>query len=124
MWSRYGWGFDEVVTGRRAWNLVALLVAQIARDTYSHLYASFQGWGYAPNPMDAFFLDWLDAQAMMHHRPGKVMPTPARRPWEVMGKKTSVPQQDPSRTERRRALQERLGLRSVVDADDEPDGQP
>ena len=103
-----------------------MLVAQIAQDTYSHLYASFQSWGYAPNPMDAFFLDWLDAQAMIHHQKGKVRPTPAKRPWEVAAKKHTVPQYDPKRAERRRSLQERLGLRSVgvVDADDEPDGQP
>lgn len=124
MWSRFGWGFDEVVNGKRAWNLAAMLVAQIARDTYSHLFAAFQNWGYAPNPMDSFFLDWLDAQAVMHHRPGKVMPSPAKRPWEVAGRKVAVPRHDPARAERRRALQERLGLRGVVDSDDQPDGQP
>lgn len=123
LWSRYGWGFDEVVTGRRAWNLVALLVAQVAKDTYSHLYAAFQQWSYAPNPIDSFFYDWLDAQAMMHHRSGKVMPKPVGRPWES-GKKTTVPNHDPSRAVRRSVLMERLGLGGVVDADDEPDGQP
>lgn len=123
LWSRYGWGFDEVVTGVRAWNLVALLVAQIAKDTYSHLYAAFRGWGYAPNPMDAFFLDWVDAQAVMHHRSNQPMPRPLKRPWET-GEKRAVPAPDPSRMERRKALQERLGLGRVVEADDEPDGQP
>lgn len=112
------------MAGRRAWNLVALLVAQVARDTYSHLYASFQGWAYAPNPMDAFFLDWVDAQAVMHHQPGKVPPKPVKRPWESAVSKQSVPSHDPSRVDRRRALMSRLGLGGVVEADDEPDGQP
>lgn len=123
MWSRYGWGFDEVVRGNRAWNLVALLVAQIFKDSYSDLHASLRGWGYAPNPMDAFFLDWLDAQAVMHHRSGKVPPKPVKRPWET-ATKLVAPTHDPSRSERRRALQERLGLGRVVDPDDEPDGEP
>lgn len=123
MWSRYGWGFDEVITGQRAWNLVALLVAQIAKDTYSHLYAAFRRWSYAPNPMDVFFLDWIDAQAVMHHRKNQVMPRPVKRPWET-AEKQAVPAPDPTRMERRKVLQERLGLRGVVDADDEPDGQP
>lgn len=120
LWSRYGWGFDEVVTGVRAWNLVALLVAQIAKDTYSHLYAAFRGWGYAPNPMDAFFLDWIDAQAVMNQRKNQVKPTPVKRPWEV-GEKRAIPAPDPSRMERRKALQERLGLALAVEADDDQD---
>lgn len=128
MWSRYGWGFDEVVAGRRAWNLVALLVDRVVKDTYSDLYASLRGWGYAPNPMDAFFLDWVDAQAVMHHRPGKVMPQPVRRPWESASKQR-VPTDDPTRSERRKALRERLGLLPVdapvvVDGEDHALGLP
>jgi hypothetical protein len=100
-----------------------MLVAQVAKDAYSHLYAALRGWGYAPNPMDAFFLDWVDAQAVMHHRSGKVRPTPIKRPWESPEKK-AIPVADPDRIERRRALDDRLGLGSVVKADDQPDGQP
>lgn len=86
-----------------------MLVAVVAKDGYSALHAAFRGWGYAPNPMDAFFLDWLDAQAVMHHQSGKVMPKPARRPWE-QPERRSVSTPDPTRAERRRALQKRLGL--------------
>lgn len=100
-----------------------MLVAQIAKDGYSHLHASMRGWGYAPNPMDAFFLDWLDAQAMMHHKSGKVPPKPVARPWETAVKAT-VPTHNPDREERRKELQERLGLRSVVEANDDPHGNP
>lgn len=103
---------------------MALLVAQIVKDGYSHLHAALRGWGYAPNPMDAFFLDWVDAQAIMHHQSGKVPPRPIKRPWEEADKKRAVPTHDPSRADRRRALNDRLGLGSVVDADDEPDGEP
>lgn len=94
-----------------------MLVAQIAKDTYSDLYAAFRGWAYAPNPMDAFFLDWIDAQAVMHHRKNQVKTTPVKRPWETVEKR-AIPAPDPSRMERRKALQERLGLVRVVDADD------
>lgn len=123
MWSRYGWGADEILRGARGWNLAAMLVGEIVRDPYSHLSAAINGWSYVPNPIDVFFLNWIDAQAQMHHQSGKVQPKPARRPWEHGGAAKQSPP-DPSSTVRRQALRERLGLGRVVDADDEPDGEP
>lgn len=100
-----------------------MLVGEVAREPYSHLQASFQGWAYVPDPMDVFYLNWVDAQAQMHHRSGKVPPRPAKRPWESSAPVVaSIP--DPGRVERRAALMARLGLGSVVDADDEPDREP
>lgn len=100
-----------------------MLVGQIARDPYSTLTAALNGWSYAPNPVDAFFLNWVDAQAQMNHRSGKVPPKPVPRPWERPdGPKKAAP--GPSSAARREALRERLGLGRVVYADDQPDGQP
>jgi hypothetical protein len=107
----------------RGWNLTTMLVGQIAMDPYSHLVASFAGWAYVPSPVDVFFLNWVDAQAQMHHRSGKVPPKPVPRPWE-RGRAMKSPIPDPGRVKNREALMERLGLRGVVDADDEPDGEP
>ncbi len=123
MWSRYGWGADDIVRGVRGWNLAAMLVGELVRDPYSHLTASLNGWSFVPDPMDAFYLNWIDAQAQMHHRSGQVHPTPVRRPWEHGGEaERSAP--DPDSSDRRKALRDRLGLGSVVDSDDEPDGEP
>lgn len=86
-----------------------MLVDQIVRDPYSTLVAALNGWAYAPNPLDAFFLNWVDAQAQMHHRSGKVPPKPVKRPWEHPATtKRMAP--DPGGPSRRQALRERLGL--------------
>ena len=100
-----------------------MLVGQVVRDPYSTLTAALNGWSYAPNPVDAFFLNWVDAQAQMNHRPGKVPPKPVERPWE-RPERAPKPAPGSGDTPRRSALRERLGLGRVVDADDEPDGQP
>lgn len=121
--TRYGWCGDEILSGVRVWNHAAILVSQIAREPYSHLAASLAGFAYVPHPMDAFFYNWMDAQALMHHKSGKVPPKPAVRPWTLNNDRREV-MPDPDRSKRRGALAMRLGLGRVVDADDEPDGEP
>lgn len=98
-----------------------MLVREIVRDPYSHLCAAFNEWSYVPDPMDVFYLNWIDAQAQMHHRSGKVPPKPVRRPWEHGGDaKTSPP--DPDSSDRREALKSRLGL-TAVDASEIVNGE-
>lgn len=121
--SRYGWGGDEIVSGRQPWNLATMLVGEIVREPYSHLSAAINEWAYVPDPMDVFFCNWIDAQAQMHHKSGKVLPKPAERPWTRKTDDREV-MPDPARAERRSALMARLGLGGVVYADDEPDGEP
>lgn len=100
-----------------------MLVAEIVADPYSRLVASFNGYAYAPHPADVFFFNWVDAQAQMRHKSGKVPPKPVERPWMAQkSARASTP--DPGSEGRRRALMERLGLGRVVEADDQPDGQP
>lgn len=121
--TRYGWCADEILSGERGWNRAAMLVNQMVLEPYSHLTASMAGYAYVPHPMDAFFYDWVDAQALMHHKAGKVHPKPVERPWTRKDAHREVVP-DPGRAERRGALMARLGLGGVVDADDEPDGEP
>lgn len=100
-----------------------MLVAELLRDPYSHLQASVAGWGYVPDPVDVFFFNWVDAVAQMRHQPGKVRPRPLERPWMTASTR-EVPPPDPGRWERRAELMGRLGLGGVVEANDEPDGEP
>lgn len=109
--------------GARGWNLAAMLVGEIVRDPYSHLSAAVNEYAYVPAPEDVSFLNWVDAQAQMHHQSGKVPPKPAERPWMVKQVRRDV-LPDPGREARRAALRDRLGLGGVVQADDQPDGQP
>lgn len=122
-WSRYGWGGDEIVRGVRGWNLASMLVDEILHDPYSHLSAAVAGWAYVPAPEDALFFNWVDATAQMRHQSGKVPPRPVGRPWEAQRLRPQA-MPDPERKARRAALDARLGLGGVVEADDEPDGQP
>lgn len=111
--SRVGFTVDDVYAGRIAWNTVAGIVAEILRDPYSHLTAAVNGWSFVPSPMDVFFLNWVDAQASMHHQKGKVKPAPVKRPWEQAHRpRPTVVADDPERSMRRAALAERLGLNS------------
>lgn len=89
-----------------------MLVGEIVRDPYSHLAAEINGWAYVPAPTDVLFYNWVDAQAQMHHRPGKVAPQPVARPWTVKNERRDV-MPDPGRSERRRALMARLGKATV-----------
>lgn len=105
--TRFGWGTERIP--ELGMNCAAGLVAEVMRDPYSHLNAAVAGWSFVPNPADAQFLNWVDATASMHHQPGKVKPSPVKRPWE-QGARPVWRAPDPGREERRSALRARLGL--------------
>lgn len=109
--SRVGFTVDEVYAGRVAWNTAAGIVAEILRDPYSHLTAAVNGWSFVPSPSDVLLLNWVDAQAEMHHQKGTVRPAPVKRPWEHgQRERVTAVTADPERPARRAALAERLGL--------------
>lgn len=109
--TRSRWSVEDILLERMSWATAQALADGFLRDPYSHSTAAVNGWAFVPAPEDASFLNWVDATAQMHHRPGKVKPQPMKRPWEHGQRPKTVVAVDPGRDERRAKLRDRLGLK-------------
>lgn len=108
--ARFRLDITDIGARSLSWRAAADLAAGLLRDPYSHSAAAVAGFAYVPAPADVQFYNWVDATAQMHHQSGKVRPRPVDRPWMATAPSQRAPVFDAGRVERRKALQERLGL--------------
>ena len=122
--ARFGFGVERIDREELSWQETVALIDGLMQDHTSHTFASAAGWSYVPSPSEVHFYDELDVKLSMNRGKNQPMPQRTKRPWETPKRREVIPAHRGDTEARRERLRERLGLRSVVHADDQPDGQP
>ena len=120
--ARFGFGVSVVDREELCWQELDALVDGLLLDRTSHTFASVAGWSYVPSPVEVAFYDELDVKLAMNRGKNQPRPPRTKHPWESPREVERVV--TPEREQRRAKLRESLGLGSVVNADNQPHGEP